>query len=281
MPLMSGQALLQRLRKGERFLADGAMGTQLMRQGVRPERTLNVNSTRPIQISAIHHRYLEAGARILSSNTFGTDDPSHWERDFGCGLDLALHAARSSRENVAVLISMTTSTAQRLVDAHILPKEWPTGLLVETCISLKDAMMAAFLLASKQPELLAITCHFRADGRMPDGTTPEDAAAALHLAGAHVIGANCGDDPGRFPEIAVRMRAVTELPLLFQPSAGLPQAGANALEGIHYPVTPERFANLAHQLFEAGVHIVGGCCGTTPAHISAANQRSLSPRYSS
>src|SRR5205085_3866933 len=100
----------------------------------------------------------------------------------------------------------------------------------------------------------------RSDGCIPDGATPETAALALVQSGADIVGGNCGETPETFIEVAQRMRAVTDAPLLFQPSAGLP---SRSEEGAWvYPVGPGSFAEVAARLFAAGVDIVGGCCGT-------------------
>lgn len=270
MSFVPARVLLERLRSGERWLADGGMGSELIRYGVAPEEVLAANVGLPEEVRSIHRRYLAAGARILTSNTFGlrTGD---WNRNLRAGLELAFSAARESEEEIAcwmslvpALVPVEKETLRFLAD-HAL--HWPGALLIETCASLREAVAAAQAARDLPLELRAVTCHFRADGRMPDGTTPEEAARALTEAGADVVGGNCGETPGAFLEVAARMRAVTEAPLLFQPSAGLPTLDAQGHRS--YPVSDSEFADVGKSLFAAGANLVGGCCGTTPAHIAA------------
>ena len=102
------------------------------------------------------------------------------------------------------------------------------------------------------------------------GNTPEELAAAAEEDGAAGVGANCGIGPDVYLRVAQRFGAVTNLPLWIKPNAGLPQAGADSKT--RYPVRPEEFASYVPQFIEAGVTFLGGCCGTTPAHILAARQ---------
>jgi 5-methyltetrahydrofolate--homocysteine methyltransferase len=98
------------------------------------------------------------------------------------------------------------------------------------------------------------------------GTDIRTAAAGLAEAGANVVGSNCGNGSEHMVAVAREFRARTDLPLLIQANAGLPQAdGARVV----YPETPAHMARYAKELVELGVSIVGGCCGTTPAHIRA------------
>src|SRR5689334_9691927 len=105
MSLMSGGELLTRLRNGERFLADGAMGTELMALGIAPDKTLLANALYPEQVTAVHNRYFDAGARILLSNTFGAGNTQNWEQDFARGIELAINAAKLSHHLVATFVS--------------------------------------------------------------------------------------------------------------------------------------------------------------------------------
>ena len=106
---------------------------------------------------------------------------------------------------------------------------------------------------------------------MPDGTKAAVAAEKLVDAGADIVGANCGDNPTAFPALAEIMRKATDTPLLFQPSAGLPNWTFEAFA--NYPFPAKDWAKIGERLFDAGVNIIGGCCGTTPAHIAALSRR--------
>jgi 5-methyltetrahydrofolate--homocysteine methyltransferase len=291
------RALKERLRAGERFLADGGIGTELIRRGIAPGAILRANLESPEVVREVHRHYLTAGAQILTANTFGVGEGAAWGRCARAGWELAVEAAQESEAEVFVWLSIMpgdlpreTETLRALVaDAAYRPD----ALLLETNTSLIGARKAVEAARMLRPELLAVTCHFRADGRMPDGTSPETAACALTAAGAHVVGGNCGDTPEAFVAVAERMRAVTRLvrvnlqragyavvagdtPLLFQPNAGLPMRAAEG-DGT-YPVGPEAFAEIAARLLDAGANIVGGCCGTTPAHIAAIQNRKIQNR---
>ncbi|HZO89697.1 MAG TPA: homocysteine S-methyltransferase family protein [Chthonomonadaceae bacterium] len=272
MPLQPARELRERLRAGERFLADGGMGSELIRYGVAPEDTLRANIGLPEAVRAIHDRYLRAGACILTCNTFGLRTGDDWAQALRAGIGLGVCAARESPQDVGVWVSLVPGLVQaeretlRFLAEHV--PHWPGALLIETCTGLETALAAAQAARELPLDLLAVTCHFGAHGRMPDGTTPEEAARALRKAGADVVGGNCGETPAAFVEIAARMRAATDAPLLLQPSAGLPVSDAQGRWV--YPVGPEEYARIAGQLFAAGANIVGGCCGTTPAHIAAA-----------
>ena len=277
MPVLSGQDLLARLQAGERFVADGAMGTALIDLGIEPAETLSANITHQDAVRAIHTSYLEAGAQILTSNTFGQAGSADWEMAFLAGIQLAYETADKSKYDIAVLVSMTAQTAinHGLALPMILRRAgfWPCNLLVETCISQNEALEATAVLTHAELPLLAVTCHFSEDGLMPDRTSAEVAALVMAGAGAHVVGANCGSYPANYPDIACEMnaaKATTRSPLLFRPSAGLPtQKPFNSWQ---YPITPEMFMPIASRLLKAGANIVGGCCGTTPAHIAAVRQ---------
>ncbi len=272
MPLASANELMERLRAGERLIADGGMGTELIRYGVAPEDVLQANLGLPDAIRSIHDRYLAAGADILTTNTFGLRTGGNWASNLRAGLNIGIHALRESEQRGNLWLSLVPSVVPperetlHFVATHA--PHWSGIVLIETCTSLQEALAATRALRDlPHLELLAVTCHFHADGRMPDATLPETAARELANAGACIVGANCGERPEAFVEIASRMRAVTDAPLLFQPSAGLPSQDGDG----HwvYPITELEFAEVGGQLFSAGANIVGGCCGTTPAHIAA------------
>jgi 5-methyltetrahydrofolate--homocysteine methyltransferase len=275
MSLQFASELKERLRSGERLVADGAMGSELIRSGIAPEEVLQANLSQPETVRAIHDHYLAAGAAILTANTFGLRTEADWPGVLRGGLQLSVGAVRASHCEASVWASFVADIVHseietlRFVAAH--EAYWPDALLIETCTSLDAALTATRLARALPISLLAVTCHFRADALMPDATTPEEAARALTEAGADIVGGNCGEIPDAFIEVAARMRAVTDTPLLFQPSAGLPAQDAEGHWG--YPVTAAEFAEVGMRLFAAGANIVGGCCGTTPTYIAALRQR--------
>jgi 5-methyltetrahydrofolate--homocysteine methyltransferase len=313
MAWLPARSLKRRLLAGERFLADGGIGTELMRRGIAPDSILRANIERPEVVRSVHRDYLSAGAQILTANTFGVGAGASWGRCVRAGWELAVAAAQESGTEVFVWLSLApgdlpreTETLRALADTP----RGPDALLLETNTSLSEALAATKTAGTLRPELLAVTCHFRADGQMPDGTTPEEAACALSAAGAHILGGNCGDTPEALIGVAERMRAVTrlvrvnlqragydvvpaEMPLLFQPNAGLAASlpaslpanlAASLPAGLPkrdapgdrtHPVGPEAFAEVAARLLVVGANIVGGCCGTTPAHVAAMREKGI------
>lgn len=273
MALLRTMELWRRIRDGERFLADGAMGTELIRQGVPPASVLHANRSHASEVRDIHTAYVEAGAKILTTNTFGAAPSLPLREDFRAGISNALTVAGSRKEQTALWISVTSETLLQQSELHhLIANAYPsTAILIETCTDLRLAVDAVRCARTLMPDMLAVTCHFEEDGELADGSTIEKVVIALEKAGADIIGANCGNTSEVILLVAQCMRAMTKTPLLFQPGAGIPQDDGDGTWV--YPLTPEGFADVALQLYEAGVAIVGGCCGTTPAHIEAAYQR--------
>ncbi|MBN2362276.1 MAG: homocysteine S-methyltransferase family protein [Deltaproteobacteria bacterium] len=283
--------LLERLAAGEVVVSDGALGTMLMERGLQPgacpER---FNLDHPAALEAIARLYLEAGAEIVQTNTFG-----------GSPLKLAQYGLddRAEEINAAAVAAVRRAVGDR---AYVSASIGPSGRLlqpygdatpdqvgasferqlralahagvdlfcIETMTDLAEAQLAvraAKALAPATPVLASMTFDHTPRGFFTImGTTPAQAAAGLLAAGADAVGSNCGNGVERMVEIARAMRAATARPLLIQANAGLPllQGGAAV-----YPETPEFMAGQVAALLDAGVQIVGGCCGTTPAHIAA------------
>ena len=281
--------LRQRLEAGP-LLADGAMGTLLFARGI-PQRAVldELVATRPELIGAIHREYLAAGADIISTATFGANRPRL--APFGLG-DQAGRLARRG----AQLAREARDVAGRdvLVAGSIGPLGPPTrdllhldeatvrGSLRETIDGLLEGGVDVFWFetfslvdhlriaieearraASDVP--IAALLTFGEDAALPDGTTPETAAAALADADADVLGVNCGAGPvGCLDALAAMGSGPSGRAIL--PNAGLPQR----IEGqFVYAAGPEYFGRMVDDMLAAGAAIVGGCCGTTPEHIAA------------
>jgi 5-methyltetrahydrofolate--homocysteine methyltransferase len=279
MSLRTSRDLLQYLYDGGRVLADGAVGSELIRSGVDPQSVVEANLSQPESVRDLHRRSIDAGAELVTTNTFGMPTGPRWTAAFEAGVSIVAAAVLDARTDVAVMLSVYPAELLQEPAVVLSPfdrsiaQEWL--LLIETAISIQEAVAAVELARRSGVRFVAATCHFQSDGVMPDGSSPEQAAAALQAAGASIVGGNCGTVPEEMVAVATRMRRATELPLLFQPNAGLPQCGE---DGWVYPVDPNRFAAAATRLFEAGVSIVGGCCGVTPAHIAAAGNLLFHPQ---
>jgi methionine synthase I (cobalamin-dependent) len=270
MPLLSAVALKRALEREGHVLADGGMGSLLIREGVTPTGILTANRSYPDKVLAVHHQYLNAGARVLTANTFGWRDGEPIGDFVREGALLAEQAAQQSSSPACVWLSLTTAFL-RLEPLETLASLFAgRAIIIETCTTLHHAEEAVRKAKQANPTLLAVTCHYRAGGSMPDGTEPETAVRHLEALGVDVVGANCGENPESFLPIARRMKDSTGLPLVVQPSAGLPRD--NTLGQWVYPVQTEAFVQSVLRLLEVGVKIVGGCCGTTPETIRAIYQ---------
>jgi len=279
MSLLAAHELVRRLRDGRRMLADGAVGSELIRAGIAPDGTVAANLSHPEHVRNIHRQAIAAGAEIITTNTFGAPSSQAWFAGFSAGLALAETAVRESDRDIAVMFSVYPEELLLNSWSVIEPFQEASSreylLLIETAIDIERAVTAVTTAWRNGVTAIAATCHFQADARMPDGTTPAQAAAALQKAGAMIVGANCGTGPDAMVAVAEQMRTATDLPLLFQPNDGLPVWQGSRWV---YPVDTARFAAIAASLFDVGASIVGGCCGTTPAHIAAIDRLLFHPQ---
>ena len=272
MALLSVERFWDGVRSGRPMLSDGAIGSELIGQGIAAEAVLRANLTDEPSVRSLHEAYVASGAQFITSNTFGLRSTPAWSEECRAGVDIAVRAAFASPREIGEWLSLppcvVASEQDTLCSLFGSASTKPPMLLIETCTSLRQARAAVRAAAALAPEVLAITAYFREDGKLPDGTAPEEFVKVMEGDGAQVLGANCGITPELFIEITSRMRGATTAPLLIQPSAGLPrQDGAGYWL---YPVEPERFARVALRLADAGANIIGGCCGATPRHIAAA-----------
>ena len=210
MSLLSASELYRRLQSGEKFIADGAIGTLLMRQGIAPEDILQTNRVNPTLVRSLHESYLGAGSDIITANTFGMPGALNWANDLRTGAQIALTMCSESNRYVAAWTSfiphVLTDQIQevRSVFRDLSPQ--PDIVLLETCTSLREALDAIDAAAKLSPTLLCVTCHFTVSGRMLDGTSSAEAAQRLVAAGASVVGANCADCPDIYKELLVAMK---------------------------------------------------------------------------
>jgi homocysteine S-methyltransferase len=276
---------LERVTEGV-VVGDGAMGTMLYARGVFLNRCFDeLNVSNPELVRAVHDEYLEAGADLFETNTFG----AHRLKLGPHGLDsqvrkinregarLAREAARG-RGVVAGSIGPLGKPLQPVgtlsfAEAVEVYREQAEGLveggidvfMIETMPSL-DQAKAALQAARATADLPAVvSLTFTEEGTTFYGDKPEDVVRALEDLGVPVIGANCSQGPQPMLETIQRMAAAVKSARL----AAMPNAGAPALvDGRYvYLCTPEYMASYARRFLAAGVSLVGGCCGTTPAHI--------------
>jgi methionine synthase I (cobalamin-dependent)/5,10-methylenetetrahydrofolate reductase len=283
----------QRLAAGP-LLADGAMGTLLYSRGVPQRANLDdLVASRPELITAIHREYLDAGAELIETATFGANRVRLTA--FGMGdraSALNRRAAQLAREArdvsgreawVAGSIGPLGAPTRELVhlpdsEVRAAVREQVDGLLeggVDLFILETFSFLPHLLLAIEEarraadlPVVAQLT--FGEELQLPDGTPPMAAAAALLATGADVVGVNCGGGPEACAEALEAMAADDrDGPVVLRsilPNAGLPQR----IEGqFVYAASPEYMAGIVPRFVAAGAVIVGGCCGTTPQHIAA------------
>jgi methionine synthase I (cobalamin-dependent)/5,10-methylenetetrahydrofolate reductase len=276
-------------------LADGAMGTVLYARGIFINRCYDeLNLSDPGLILSIHEEYLQAGAEIIETNTFGANKfrltrhglASKVAEINTAGVKLARQAVDHLKEKQAGTAFVAGSVGPLGVRLEPLGK---TGLdearaafaeqiraladagvdllIIETMPALneaREALLAAEETAPQLPVLVMVTVDD--DSNCLDGSSPQQAAALLTEWGAGAIGVNCSTGPSTVLTAIEAMRAVTSLPLAAMPNAGMPRA----IEGRNiYLCSPEYMASFARKAIAAGAQIVGGCCGTTPNHIRA------------
>jgi 5-methyltetrahydrofolate--homocysteine methyltransferase len=266
---------------------DGGMGTQLARYGLELSGGVN-NLSHPETVLKVHQDYVSSGADVITANTF-TMNPIYlkthmiqvdMEEVNRAGVRLAQKAgARYVLGDMGptgqLMVPFGSMTEEEIIAGYyaqgqVLVESGVDGFIIETMMDLQEALCA--LKACKEISDLPVVVSFTlaskdSGGRTMMGQTLAACAAAVEKAGGDVIGTNCGDlDPEEIGDIVAELRAITTLPILAMPNAGKPRLVKG--ETI-YDMTPEVFAQGVLKCFQNGASLVGGCCGTTPAHIKA------------
>ncbi len=287
---------LEQLRERP-LLCDGAMGTLLYARGVTYEQCFDeLNLTRPELIQGVHREYITAGAQIIETNTFGANRVKLEGHNLGSKVrDINYRAAKIAAEArevtgqhvfIAGAIGPTGRPLQapdehRLSELRAIFREQIGALqeggidivMLETFTNLAELRQA--VLAAQELGGLSIVAQmsFYEDGHTLSGQSPARVAAVLGDLGVNVIGANCSVGPaGTFDAleemIASAKQSFDTSNIFFsaQPNAGLPARIDNRF---FYVSTPDYFADYALRFTQAGVRLIGGCCGTTPRHIAA------------
>ncbi len=300
MPLSDRLDLLRRLLDPEQVLVfDGAMGTMLYTRGVFINQCYDELALRaPDLVREVHEAYVQAGAEVLETNTFGANrlklTQHGLEGQVAAINTRAAEIARAAAGEHRLVAGAVGPLGVRLEpygalsreEARVLFAEQMRALhaggvdcfLLETFADLEEieqAILAAREVAPSLPIIAQATIG--PDLRTAYGASPEDIARALDRWGVDVIGLNCSVGPQTILEAIERMSAVTQKKLSAQPNAGMPrEVGGRSM----YMASPEYMATYARHLVQAGAKIVGGCCGTTPEHVRAMVEgvRPLAPR---
>lgn len=268
------------------MLCDGAMGTLLYSKGIFINRCYDeLNCSQPDLIRGIHHEYLQAGAEVIETNTFG-----------GNAIRLARHGLAERVGDINLAGARLAKEAAKSFDAWVAGSVGPMGIRIEPLgktsreeargifaeqiaalveggvdlliletfgymDELHQAILAAREINPKIPVVAQVTIDD--DGNCLDGSSPETFGTRLTEWGVDVVGCNCSVGPVAMLSAIERVRRVTDRPLAAQPNAGMPRN----VEGRNiYLASPEYMASYARKFVAAGVKLVGGCCGTTPDH---------------
>ena len=283
--------MLEQLRDHRVVVCDGAMGTMLHAAGVSLDSSLpELNLSRAALVRDLHAAYVGAGARILQTNTFGANRL----RLAGSGLEnsvseiniagarLAREAAQRAGHPVLVAGSVgpaVSAPAVRRVPASVRADglreqiaalcDWVDLLLLETFGDLESLVQAVEVATSESHLPVVAQLTFGDDGRTLRGEDPAEAAAVLSGLPIIALGANCTVGPAVLVSVVAELARHTELPVAVQPNAGMPQRLGGQ---VRYARNAAYFAEAAHRFVAAGATLLGGCCGTTPAHVRAISQ---------
>lgn len=277
---------------------DGAMGTMLYAKGVYINRSYDeLNLTNPDLVREVLEEYVRAGADIIETNTYGANAPKLQQYGLDASLrEINIAAARIAREAggersyVAGAIGPLGLRIEpygptSFEEAKDLFKQQASALLeggvdllaLETFSDISEIRQAIRAVRELSDIPIVAQMTILPDGNTSFGTTPEVFTARLDEWGADVIGLNCGVGPAIVLTAIEKMRDLTNKKLSAQPNAGLPRD----VQGRQfYMCSPEYMAKFAKRLIQAGVKLIGGCCGTTPAHIKLISDavRAISPR---
>lgn len=263
---------------------DGAMGTQLQKKGLKlgevPE---TINITNKDKIMEIHKEYIESGANVITTNTFGANELK-LERTGYCVeeiIDGAVSAAKQAIGEKEVYAALDVGPIGELLEPmgtltfdrayEIFKRQIVQGvksgvdlILIETMTDLYEMKVA--VLAAKENSTLPVlaTMSFEKDHRTFTGCLPSSMAITLEGLGVDGLGINCSLGPKEINPIVQELMKWTHLPVLVQANAGLPSMKDGQM---HYEVGPEEFAHEVLEYVKLGVNMVGGCCGTTPDYI--------------
>ena len=273
---------------------DGGMGTMLQGMGLQPGEIPEYwNMEHPDRMVDIHYQYYMAGANVISTNTFGAN-PVKFPQDkyksadiVAADIALAKEARdkvqkETGRDNLYIITSIgpTGKLLKPLGDLEFdqaydgfktlmvaAEKAGSDALLIETMTDSYE-IKAAVLAAKENTNLpIVVTVMLDENGKLLTGGTIQSLNAMLEGLGVDAVGLNCGFGPDQIAEFVPEYLKTTSLPMLVNPNAGLPQTDENG--NTIWALTPDEFGEKVAKFAEEGVFMLGGCCGTTPAHIKA------------
>jgi 5-methyltetrahydrofolate--homocysteine methyltransferase len=289
---MAGNALIRELLAEGTVLTDGAWGTELQKRGLPPGETPDyLNLSHPERVEAVAKAYVDAGSRIVLTNTFRANRiavAQHPEVDRVAEVNRAgVAISRRAADGRAFVFASMGPSGKLLLTGKVSEVELrdafceqasaqaeagADAIVVETMADLAEARIA--IEAAKATGLPVVACMVFDSGKQRDrtmmGVDPKQASEELTRFGADVVGANCGTGVEEFVAICSSMAAATHLPIWIKANAGLPRFDQG---DVVYPSDPQRFADNLPALLEAGASFVGGCCGTKPDYIAALREK--------
>ncbi|MCI7263268.1 MAG: homocysteine S-methyltransferase family protein, partial [Clostridiaceae bacterium] len=268
------------------LLFDGGMGSLLQERGLRPgELPETWNITHPEVLTEIHQAYLEAGADIILTNTFGANRLKYREDSEFPLTEIVSSAVKNAKKAVhqagkgyiALDLGPTGKLLKPMGDldfedavsiyAEVIREGVRGGVdcvLIETMSDTYE-LKAAVLAAKENSDLpVFATTIFDSKGKLLTGGTPKSVVAMLEGLGVDALGINCGLGPIQMKPLAEELLRYASVPVIVNPNAGLPRSEGGKTV---YDIAPEEFASVMGEILEMGVSMAGGCCGTTPEHI--------------
>ena len=289
---MNKPSFLELISAEKPALSDGAMGTLLHERGISFNKCFDeLNLTQPSLVADIHYTYIEAGSQIILTNTFGANRyklerhgmAAQLQEINSAAVELARRVVLDSFKEVEIAGDVGPLGIRLAPFGRVQPEEarrvfrqqievlLESGvdlLVIETMTDLfeiREAISAAREISAEVPIVASMT--FTRDDRTLLGDNPRKVALALMAYGANVLGINCSGGPNQLLRILKEMRsAVPDGKFWVKPNAGWPEQNGGR---IFYPASADYFGDYALSFWRAGAHVLGGCCGTTPAHIAA------------
>ena len=273
----------------KRFLIfDGAMGTSLQKYGLAAgELPELLNFSNPDMIEKIHREYVDAGADVVTTNTFGAN--RHKLSGKAEVEDVITEAVKIAKKSDSRYVALDLGPTGQVLEpigtltfeeAYELYKEQVVAgknagadlVIIETMSDLLETKAAVLAVKENCDLPLFVTMTFSEDSRTFMGTSPENMAITLSSLGVDALGVNCSLGPNELLGTVERICKVATVPVIVQPNAGLPKVidGKTVFE-----VTPDEYKDAISKMIDMGVQIIGGCCGTTPDHIKAVKELTL------
>lgn len=281
--------LLNKLAEKKVLISDGAWGTMLQAKGLKPgECPEEWNISHPAEVQSVANAYAQAGCDIILTNTFGGSRLKLKKMGFGDRVvEFNMAGAKNSLAAKGVIVAgsvgptgefieplgdLTVEEMEAVYSEQIgaMLKAGLKALCIETMSATEEAACAVRAAKKLDPSVDVITT-FTFDASQSGfhtmmGVTPQMVVEKMTEAGADIIGSNCGNGIEAMIKIAAEFRKYTKLPILIHANAGVPQL----IDGkTVFRQSPEDFSAKVGELLDAGANIIGGCCGSTPAHIAA------------